>query len=104
MSISLQKAAPCILAVLLVLPIAFSFPGFAFATTCGTGFTDNGAGSCVAFLTSTATSTITIPSNWNSSNNKIEAIGGGGGTGSNVGGQRPGGAGAQGLIVLTYKL
>ena len=75
------------LAVLLALPVAFSFPAFASATTCGTGssitFTDIGGGKCRVFITVAVaagiSNSLTIPTNWNSSNNTIEVIGGGGG-------------------------
>lgn len=50
-----------------------------------------------------------VPADWNNSNNTIEVIGagggagGGGGGGSAAGGVRgPGGAGAQGIIIITY--
>ncbi len=83
MSITLQKILSCILAVLLTLPLTLSFPGFAYATTCGAGsnitFTDIGGGRCRGFITTTGATTWTVPSDWNSANNKIEAIGGGGG-------------------------
>ena len=46
---------------------------------CATGFTMLGNGSCRMFITTTGAGTFTVPSNWNSSNNYIEAIGGGGG-------------------------
>jgi hypothetical protein len=103
MSLSRQKAVLCILALLLVLPAAFSFPESAHATTCGTGsnitFTDFGGGYCRGYIAGgTATSssqnsgtgTWTVPSDWNSSNNKIEVISGGGGGdgGTGAGGGR----------------
>ncbi len=49
---------------------------FAYAITCGAG-TDIGGGQCRAFLTSGTS--WSVPSDWNSSSNSIEVIGGGGG-------------------------
>jgi len=48
------------------------------------------------FLTSTAATTWSVPSDWNNSNNKIEVIGGGGGGGQSGGGQFGGGGGGGG--------
>ena len=84
MSRPLQKRAWCILAVLLALPFVFFFPHSTHALTCGTGssgitFYDNGDGTCVGFLTTPGAGTFTVPTDWNSSNNSIEVIGGGGG-------------------------
>jgi hypothetical protein len=49
---------------------------------CGAGsnitFTDIGGGQCRAFITTTGGSSFTVPTNWNSGNNSIETIGGGG--------------------------
>jgi hypothetical protein len=62
--------------LLIVSPVLFSFPSSAFATTCGFG-SDIGGGQCQGFLTSSTS--WTVPSDWNSSNNTIEVIGGGSG-------------------------
>ena len=49
------------------------------------------------FITSTATTTFTVPTDWNSASNTIEVIGGGGGgTGVAAGGSPPGGGGGGG--------
>ena len=56
-----------------------------------------GAGSTVIFLTSGTT--WTVPSDWNSANNKIEVIGGGGGGDNGVSGN-PGGGGGGGAYSL----
>src|SRR5680860_1261591 len=58
----------------LILPL----PQIAYAVTCGSGI-DNGSGVCVTVLTSGTS--FTVPSDWNSSSNSIEVIGGGGGGG-----------------------
>lgn len=83
MPVPLQKALACFLALLLILPVTFSFPRFAYATACGTGsnatFTDIGNGWCRAFLTVGFGTSFTLPTDWNFSNNTIEVIGGGGG-------------------------
>src|SRR5271165_5897516 len=98
MSVPFQKVIACLVATLLVLPVAFSFPTSAYATTCGTGFTDNGDGTCIAFLISTATSTITLLSSLTTY--KIEAIGGGGGGAEGFSGY--GGGGGEYRILSSY--
>src|SRR5690349_169822 len=49
----------------------------AHAITCGFG-SDTGNGTCRGFITSTTATTWTVPSDWNSASNTIEAIGPGG--------------------------
>ena len=48
------------------------------AIVCGFG-SDIGGGVCRGFITDTNAGTWAVPSDWNSSNNTIETIGGGGG-------------------------
>lgn len=65
------------------------------------------AAATVIFLTATSTITWVVPSDWNSSDNTIEVIGGGGGGitgaagGGGVGGRGGGGAGAGGYSKIT---
>lgn len=97
--IPLQKAASCILTLLLALPATFSFPQSAYAITCGTGsvnvtFYDDGGGQCRGFATTVATTTWIVPTDWSSVNSIVVIGGGGGGAGSaSDGSQALGGGG-----------
>ncbi len=68
-----------------------SAPQIAYAHTCGFG-TDNGAGSCVGYLTTADVSPWTVPNDW-SNTNQIELIGSGG---SGAGGTKNGASGGAG--------
>src|SRR5262249_43718009 len=61
---------------------------------CGAGFTFIAGGYCREFITSTTTSSFTVPKNWNSSNNTVDVIGAGGGGGfDSINGLQIGGGG-----------
>ena len=68
-------------------------PQTVYAVTCGLG-TDNGSGTCVDFVTSGTS--VTIPSDWNSSSNTIECIGAGGNGANSVASNNSGSGGGGG--------
>ncbi|MGH6817144.1 MAG: glycine-rich domain-containing protein [Methylovirgula sp.] len=72
-----------LLAVLaLCLFLSFFYVSSAQSVTCDFGSAVDDE--CIGYLTTTGSGTWTVPSDWNSSNNTIEVIGGGGGGGGNL--------------------
>ncbi len=78
----------------IILALVASVPSVTFGITCGFG-QDIGGGQCRGYLTSG--SSWTVPADWSSANNTIDAIGGGGGmSGGGMGGISAGGMGGGG--------
>src|SRR5271165_6390732 len=97
----MKKSLATILTIVLTVGnVVFSFPELAYAVNlCGAGssisFIATMSGQCRGYITATGASTFTVPTNWNSSNNKIEVISGGaGGDGLTL----PGGGGGYSKI------
>jgi hypothetical protein len=76
MTTNIKRLLTTFLILALVFGADFSLPTPALAVSCGFG-TDIGGGQCRGYITSGTT--WTVPADWNSANNTIEAIGGGGG-------------------------
>jgi hypothetical protein len=97
---SSQKPKPCYARAQVLLGLlCLSFAAGVFApwhaaraVSCGFG-SAIGGGQCRGFITDTAQTTWTVPSDWNSASNTIELIGGGGAGGAGLSGG-PGGTGS----------
>src|SRR5450631_1057904 len=86
-----RKILSIVLMLVLTFSTTLSFPvNVSASTVCGSG-SDIGSGLCRVYLTATASSTWTVPTDWTSSKNTIEAIGGGGGGGWDASGAGGGG-------------